>query len=76
MAPLTPTVTMISGFICQPFYLSFSYQVGIFTMFSVVASMGNLSWQYVISMNWIVREGSGVAGGGGLWIVIRGACDA
>ena len=62
MAPLTPAVMVISGLTFQPLFcmllISGSYLVCLW----VRASSGNLSWQYVNSINWIVWLGEGIMG--------------
>ena len=54
IAPLTPAVMVIKGLTFQPLFcmvwISGSYLVCLW----VRAPSGNLSWQYVNSINWIV----------------------
>ena len=67
MAPLTPAVIVISGLTFQPLFcmllISGSYLVCLW----VRASSGNLSWQYVNSINWIVWLVEGIMGVG-VWL--------
>ena len=67
MAPLTPAVMVISGLTFQPLFcmllISGSYLVCLW----VRASSGNLSWQYVNSINWIVWLVEGTMGVG-VWL--------
>ena len=62
IAPLTPTNMMIRGLIFHPLFsivlISGSYLVCL----CVRACSGNLSWQYVNSINWIVCLGEGSIG--------------
>ena len=62
IAPLTPAVMVIRGLTFHPLFcmvlMSGSYLVCLW----VSASSGNLSWQYVNSMNWIVCLGEGSIG--------------
>ena len=57
MAPLTPAVMVMRGFVCHPVFC-----MVVFIVSSVRAWSGNLSWQYVNSMSWIVILGEGVMG--------------
>src|ERR1700738_2981921 len=71
IAPLTPAVMVIRGLTFHPLLcmvlMSGSYLVFLW----VSASSGNLSWQYVNSMNWIVCLGEGSIGvGDWLWAPI------
>jgi hypothetical protein len=54
IAPLTPPVMVIRGFVFHPL-LCMSLINGLYlACFCVMACYGNLSWQYMNSMNWIV----------------------
>ena len=64
IAPLTPTVMVINGLTFHPLFcmvfISGSYLVCLWAR----ASSGNLSWQYVNSINCIVCLGEGSMGVG------------
>jgi hypothetical protein len=63
IAPLTPPVMVIRGFVFHPL-LCMSLINGLYlACFCVMACYGNLSWQYMNSMNWIVYLGDGDIGG-------------
>ena len=44
MAPLTPVVMVIRGFVCHPWFLMFSIKVSYLACLCVWACSGNLSW--------------------------------
>ena len=54
IAPLTPAVMMIRGFVFQPLFLMVLISGSYFSCFCVRACSGNLSRQYVNSMNCVV----------------------
>ena len=64
IAPLTPIVIVMRGFVFQPlFYIAFISGLCLMC-FCVMACSGNLSWQYVNSMNCIVCVSAGTKGVG------------
>ena len=68
IAPLTPAVIVIRGFVFHPLFLISLINGSYLACFCVVACSGNRSWQYVNSMNCImyVREGSK-----GVWLWVE-----
>jgi hypothetical protein len=64
MALLAPAVMTMSGAICQPRFRMSFIRFAYFVSFSIIFSGGNLSLQYVNSMNWIVTVELGCVGGG------------
>ena len=54
ITPLTPAVIVIRGFVFQPLFCILLISGLYFACFCVRAYSGNLSWQYVNSMNCIV----------------------
>ena len=54
IAPMTPDVMVIRGFVFQPLFRIVLISGSYFVCFCVRACSGNLSWQYVNSMNCIV----------------------
>ena len=66
IAPLTPTVMMMRGLTCQPAILSVWMSALYFAVFSLCAVFGNMSWQYVNSMNYMTFDEVDVRGGGWL----------
>ena len=62
MAPLTPAVMVMMGLIFHPLLCMVLVSGSYLVCFCVVAWSGNLSWQYVNSMNWTVCVGEGVMG--------------
>ena len=62
MAPLTPAVIVMMGLACQPLFCRVLINGSYFMCFRVSACSGNLSWQYVNSINWIVHVGEGDMG--------------
>ena len=57
MAPLTPAVMVMIGLVCYPLFCRVLINGSCFVCFWVSACFGNLSWQYVNPINWIVRVG-------------------
>jgi hypothetical protein len=55
MAPLTPAVMVMMGLVCNPLFCRVLINGPYFMCFQVSACSGNLSWQYVNSINWSVR---------------------
>ena len=53
MAPRTPAIIVIRGFVCHPRFHTLSIKGSL----CMRACSGNLSWQYVKSMNCIVCVG-------------------
>ena len=51
IAPLTPVVFVIRGFVFQPLFCMALIKGSYLACFCVMACFGNLSWQYVNSMN-------------------------
>ena len=64
IAPLTPAVIMISGFIFHPLSCMLLISRSYLACFCVMACWGNLSWQDVNSMSCIVCVGAGNIGVG------------
>ena len=64
MAPLTPAVMVMRGFVCLTLTLFCMVVInGSYLLcLCVRAWSGNMSWQYVNSMSWIVTLGEGVYG--------------
>ena len=60
IAPLTPVVIVMRGFVFQPLFRIVLINGSYFAFFCVRACSGNMSWQYKNSMNCIVYvcEGS------------------
>ena len=65
IAPLTPVVMVIRGFVFQPLFLIVLIS-RYFSCFCVRACSGNLSWQHVNSMSCIVCVCEGSRGGWGM----------
>jgi hypothetical protein len=63
MAPLTPAVMVMRGLVFQPLFWMVLFNGLYLACLCVMACSGNLSWQYVNSMNWIVCLGDGDIGG-------------
>ena len=63
MAPLTPAVMVMRGLVFQPLFWMMLFSGSYLACLCVMACSGNLSWQYVNSMNWIVCSGEGDIGG-------------
>ena len=51
IAPLTPAVTLIRGFVFHPLFHISLINGSYLVCFCVMACSGNWSWQYVNSMN-------------------------
>ena len=66
IAPLTLVVIVIRGFVFQPLFCIVLISGSYFACFCVRACSGNLSWQYVNSMNYIVCVGQS-SSGIGMW---------
>jgi hypothetical protein len=64
MAPLTPAVIVMRGFVFHPLFFISLISGSYLTCFCAMACSGNLSWQYVNSMNYTVCECEGVIGVG------------
>ena len=62
MAPLTPTVMVIRGLVFHPSFWMVLFSGSYLVCLCVRACLGNLSWQYVNSMNWTVWLGDGDMG--------------
>ena len=62
MAPLTPAVMVMIGLVLHPLFCMVLISGSYFVCFRVIACSGNLSWQYVNSINWIVCVGEGSMG--------------
>jgi hypothetical protein len=62
MAPLTPAVMVIRGFVFQPLLLILLISGSYLSCLCVQACSGNLSWQYVNSISCIVCVWEGVKG--------------
>ena len=58
MAPLTPAVIVMRGFVFHPLVLIVLISGSYLACFCAMACSRNLSWQYVNSMNCIVCEGA------------------
>ena len=71
IAPLSPTVIVIRSFVFQPLFRISSINGSYLACFCVMACSGNLSWQYVISMNCIVCVCEGSNGVGVLFGIPR-----
>ena len=54
IAPLTPAVIVMRGFVFQPLFRIALISGSYLACFCVMACLGNQSWQYVNSMNCIV----------------------
>jgi hypothetical protein len=67
IAPLTPAVMVIRGFIFYPLLCMVLISGSYLACFCVMACSGNLSWQYVNSMNCIIFVCDG-ARGVGMWL--------
>ena len=63
MAPLTPAVMVMRGLVFQPLFWMVLIRGSYLASLYVMACSGNLSWQYVNSMSWIVCLGEGDMGG-------------
>ena len=66
IAPLTPLVIVIRGFIFHPLLCMALIKGSYLACFCVIACSGNLSWHYVNSMNCIVCAFEG-SKGVGVW---------
>ena len=62
MAPLTPTVMVMRGFVFHLLFLIISISGSYLLCLCVRACFGNLLWQYVNSMSWVVIVGEGAIG--------------
>ena len=62
IAPLTPVVMVIRGFVFHPLLYMVLINGSYLACFCVMACSGNLSWQYVNSMNCIVFVSDGSKG--------------
>ena len=62
IAPLTPAVTVIRGLIFHPLFCIVLIGGSYLVCLCVRVCYGNLLWQYVNSMNWIVCLGEGNIG--------------
>ena len=62
MAPLTPAVMVMRGFVCHPLLWVLLISGSYLSCLCVRACSGNLSWQYVNSMNCTVYAGVGIIG--------------
>ena len=62
MALLTPVAIVMMGLAYQPLFCRVLISESYFVCFQVSACSGNLSWQYVNFINWIVRVGEGDMG--------------
>jgi len=62
MAPLTPTVIVMRGFVFHPLFFISLISGSYLACFCAMACSGNLLWQYVNSMNCTVCECEGVIG--------------
>ena len=54
MAPLTPTVIIMRGFVFQPLFCMLLISGSYLARLCVRVCSGNMSWQYVNSMNCMV----------------------
>jgi hypothetical protein len=54
MAPLTPAVIVMRWLVFQPLFWMVLFSGSYLACLCARACSGNLSWQYVNSMNWIV----------------------
>ena len=59
IAPLTPAVMVMRGFVFHPLFRMLLISGSYLACFCVRACSGNLSWQYVNSMNCTVCAGVG-----------------
>ena len=66
IAPLNPVVIVIRGFVCHPLCRISLIKGSYLDCFRVMACYGNMSWQYVNSMNCIVCVCEG-SKGVGVW---------
>ena len=62
MAPRTPVVIVIRGFVCHPIFRTLSIKGSYLACLCMRACSGNRSWQYVNSINCIVCVGDGSRG--------------
>ena len=62
MAPHTPVVIVIRGFVCHPIFRTLSIKGSYLACLCMRACSGNRSWQYVNSINCIVCVGDGSRG--------------
>ncbi len=62
MAPLTPAVMVMRGFVSQPLFRVLLTSGSYLSCLCARACSGNLSWQYVNSMNCTVYAGVGING--------------
>jgi hypothetical protein len=67
IAPHTPAVMVIRGFVFHPLLCMALISESYLACFCVMACSGNLSWQYVNSMNWIIFMCDGDKGVG-VWL--------
>jgi hypothetical protein len=63
MAPITFAMMVMRGLVFQPLLWMVLFSGSYLACLCVMAYFGNLSWQYVNSMNWIVCLGEGDIGG-------------
>jgi hypothetical protein len=54
IAPLTPAIMIIKKFVSQPLFRSVVISGSYLVCLCVRACLGNMSWQYVNSMNYTV----------------------
>ena len=62
MAPRTPAVIVMMGLVFHPLLRMAWFSGSYLVCFLVIAWSGNLSWQYVNSINWTVWLGDGDMG--------------
>ena len=55
MAPLTHAVIVMMGLVFQPLFWMVLFSGSYLVCFCEISCSGNLSWQYVHSMNYIVE---------------------
>ena len=60
--PLTPNVMAVRVLVCQPWFCMFVINESYLMCLCVRAWSGNMSWQCVNSMSWIVTLEEGVIG--------------
>ena len=63
IAPCTPAIMVMTGWVFHPVCRMARFNGSYLACFCVVACSGNLSWQYVNSMNCTVWLGDGAIGG-------------
>jgi hypothetical protein len=62
MAPLTPTIMVMRGLVFHPLFCIVLISGSYLVCFCVMACYGNLLWEYVNSMSWIIVVGDGAMG--------------